>query len=77
MEKHHKKLLRSNRPALVQTLELKYVFDGLVARDIFGPDDYEDFKVDKLSLLTFWSSKDDVDCHCAVDDLVNLFCSIF
>ena len=45
MENHHKKLLRENRVTLVQDMDLAYVFDGLVERNIFEPADYEDLKV--------------------------------
>ncbi|XP_022090365.1 caspase-3-like [Acanthaster planci] len=44
MEKHHKEALRKNRVALVQDMNLTYVFDALVERNIFEPADYEDFK---------------------------------
>ncbi|XP_038075142.1 caspase-3-like [Patiria miniata] len=46
MEKQHKAALRTNRVALVQDMDLVYVFDGLVERNIFEPADYEDFKAD-------------------------------
>nr|ACM46824.1 caspase 3/9 [Patiria pectinifera] len=46
MEEHHKKALRTNRVDLVRDMDLQYVFDGLVQRNIFEPADYEDFEAE-------------------------------
>jgi hypothetical protein len=44
MNEDHKNALRTNRTTLVKDMDLRYVFDGLVERNIFEPDDYEDFE---------------------------------
>ena len=41
----HRDALRQHRVALVQDMDLAFVFDGLVQRNIFDPADYEDFEV--------------------------------
>ena len=51
MEQAHKDLLRKHRVRLVQDLDVAYVFDGLVQKNIFDPADYEDFEVKLYSYL--------------------------
>ncbi|XP_071806101.1 caspase-3-like [Asterias amurensis] len=49
MEQAHKDLLRKHRVRLVQDLDIAYVFDGLVEKNIFEPADYEDFEAEGKS----------------------------